>query len=123
MLMTPRKRAHAALLAAALIYSGYNVLLARALASLSPVAFSLCRELAAIPLTYAWAAHLEGGVRLPSTKHERTRLVALGLVLGVYQLCFATGVALTSATTAGRSSTGRNRRCVHVTCPKAWRSH
>ena len=50
MLTTPRKRAHAALLAAALIYSGYNVLLARALASLSPVAFSLCRELAAIPL-------------------------------------------------------------------------
>ena len=101
MLTTPRKRAHAALLAAALIYSGYNVLLARALASLSPVAFSLCRELAAIPLTYAWAAHLEGGVRLPSTKHERVRLLALGLVLGVYQLCFATGVALTSATTAG----------------------
>ena len=101
MLTTPRKRAHAALLTAALIYSGYNVLLAQALASLSPVAFSLCRELAAIPLTYAWAAHLEGGVRLPSTKHERARLVALGLVLGVYQLCFATGVALTSATTAG----------------------
>ena len=101
MLATLRKRAHAALLAAALIYSGYNVLLARALASLSPVAFSLCRELAAIPLTNAWAAHLEGGVRLPATKHERTRLVALGLVLGVYQLCFATGVALTSATTAG----------------------
>ena len=101
MLTTPRKRAHAALLTAALIYSGYNVLLARALAQLSPVAFSLCRELAAIPLTYAWAAHLEGGIRLPTTKHERTRLVALGLVLGVYQLCFATGVALTSATTAG----------------------
>jgi len=101
MLTTPRKRAHAALLAAALIYSGYNVLLARALASLSPVAFSLCRELAAIPLTYAWAAHLEGGVRLPATKHERVRLLALGMVLGVYQLCFATGVALTSATTAG----------------------
>ncbi len=101
MLTTSRKRAHAALLAAALIYSGYNVLLARALAQLSPVAFSLCRELAAIPLTYAWAANLEGGVRLPSTKHERVRLLALGLVLGVYQLCFATGVALTSATTAG----------------------
>ena len=101
MLTTPRRRAHAALLCAALIYSGYNVLLARALAQLSPVAFSLCRELAAIPLTYAWAAHLEGGVRLPATKHERARLVALGLVLGVYQLCFATGVALTSATTAG----------------------
>ena len=101
MLTTPRRRAHAALLVAALIYSGYNVLLARALAQLSPVAFSLCRELAAIPLTYAWAAHLEGGIRLPATKHERARLVALGLVLGVYQLCFATGVALTSATTAG----------------------
>ena len=72
MLTTPRRRAHAALLAAALIYSGYNVLLARALAELSPVAFSLCRELAAIPLTYAWAVHLEGGVRLPTTKHERT---------------------------------------------------
>ncbi len=101
MLTTPRRRAHAALLSAALIYSGYNVLLARALAQLSPVAFSLCRELAAIPLTYAWAAHLEGGVRLPATKHERVRLLALGMVLGVYQLCFATGVALTSATTAG----------------------
>ena len=101
MLTTPRRRAHAALLVAALIYSGYNVLLARALASLSPVAFSLYRELAAIPLTYAWAAHLEGGVRLPTTKHERVRLLALGMVLGVYQLCFATGVALTSATTAG----------------------
>jgi len=101
MLTTPRRRAHAALLVAALIYSGYNVLLAQALAQLSPVAFSLCRELAAIPLTYVWAARLEGSVRLPSTKHERARLVVLGLVLGGYQLCFATGVALTSATTAG----------------------
>lgn len=101
MLTTPRRRAHAALLTAALIYSGYNVLLAQALAHLSPVAFSLCRELAAIPLTYAWAAKVEGPVRLPATPLERTRIMALGLVLGAFQLCFATGVALTSATTAG----------------------
>ena len=48
--------AHGALLFAALIYSGYNVLLARSLKHLSPVTFSLCRELVAIPLLYLWAA-------------------------------------------------------------------
>lgn len=92
--------AHGALLFAALIYSGYNVLLAQSLRHLSPVTFSLCRELVAIPLLYAWAARAEAPVRVPRTRGEWRYMAAFGLVLGLFQLCFATGVSLTSATAA-----------------------
>ena len=66
--------AHGALLFAALIYSGYNVLLARSLKHLSPVTFSLCRELVAIPLLYLWAARaVARRRRRASGTHARTR--------------------------------------------------
>ena len=48
--------AHGALFFAAFIYSGWNVVLSSSLESLSPVTFSLCREICAIPLLYLFAA-------------------------------------------------------------------
>tara|TARA_B110001452_G_scaffold59433_1_gene46230 strand:- start:362 stop:556 length:195 start_codon:yes stop_codon:yes gene_type:complete len=49
-------RAHLALLLCALIYSGWNVVAARCLAVVSPITFSLVRELASIVVLYTWAA-------------------------------------------------------------------
>ncbi|KAJ1454052.1 hypothetical protein M885DRAFT_618549 [Pelagophyceae sp. CCMP2097] len=96
----PIVRAHAALCLAALIYSGYNVVLADSLKSVSPVLFSLVREAAALVVLYFWAAVAEGPLRLPRNRPDAKLFAALGLTLGLFQLCFAVGVRLTDASTA-----------------------
>ncbi|KAK7238682.1 glycosyl transferase [Aureococcus anophagefferens] len=98
--MNKIRLAHVALFFAAGIYSGYNVLLAASLKHLSPVTFSLCRELVAIPLLYAWASRAEAPVRFPATPREWRYMASFGVVLGLFQLCFAVGVAWTSPTAA-----------------------
>ena len=92
--------AHGALFFAAFIYSGWNVVLSSSLESLSPVTFSLCREICAIPLLYLFAAKFEGPLRVPGTAREWRYVVMFGGVLGLFQLCFAVGVKLTSSTAA-----------------------
>lgn len=96
--LTPREwRAHGLLALAALIYSGYNVVLAKTLRTkVSATGFSLCREVLAVPLLYCWAAWQER----PSWPGEFVRFLLLGLLLGSFQLCFAVGVGLTDASTA-----------------------
>ena len=98
--MNKVRLAHVALFFAAGIYSGYNVLLAASLKHVSPVTFSLCRELVAIPLLYAWASRAEAPVRFPATPREWRYMASFGVVLGLFQLCFAVGVAWTSPTAA-----------------------
>lgn len=98
MAVTPSQllRAHLALLLCALIYSGWNVVAARCLAVISPITFSLIRELASIVVLYTWAHCVEGPLSVPSPR-DRLRFVALGAVLAAFQLCFAVGVALAGA--------------------------
>ena len=92
---------HLALLAAATIYSGFNVLIACALAGtvVSPIGFSVIREACALPLLYIWAATQERPFRMPLPAH-RCRFAALGVLLACFQLCFAIGVSLTDSQTA-----------------------
>lgn len=90
-------RAHFMLFVAALIYSGYNVLLAEALETkVSATGLSLFREIVAVPLLYAWAWRAEHPLVVPSER----RFLVLGCILGAFQLCFAVGVSLTDASTA-----------------------
>lgn len=90
---------HFALLCAAAIYSGFNVLAARCLGSgVSPVGFSVIREAAAFPLMYCFAAYAERPLRLPSS--DWLLFAILGALLGGFQLCFAIGISLTDARTA-----------------------
>lgn len=92
--------AHVGLLAAAAIYSGFNLLLARSLSGgVSAVGFSVVREGAAIIILYGWAFCIEGPLRPPPVAH-RWQFVALGAILAAFQLCFAVGVALTDGQTA-----------------------
>ncbi|KAJ8598314.1 hypothetical protein CTAYLR_007540 [Chrysophaeum taylorii] len=91
-------RAHLMLLAAAAIYSGYNVLLADTLSSVSATGLSLFREIVAVPALLAWAWHAEYEKKWPD--NDWRRFVILGTILGAFQLCFAVGVALTDAATA-----------------------
>lgn len=97
--MRPVLRAHAALLLCACIYSGWNITAARCLAVVSPITFSLVRELASIVVLYAWAALVEGPLRMPPPA-DRWRFVLLGFILAAFQLCFAVGVALAGPQTA-----------------------
>lgn len=91
---------HAALLVAAAIYSGFNILAANTLGGgVSPIGFSVLRELCAFPLMYCWAAWRERPLSPPLPMH-RGRFALLGIFLGAFQLCFAAGIALTDATTA-----------------------
>lgn len=91
---------HAALFAAATIYSGFNLLAAQALNhGVSPVGFSVVREAFAFPLMYIWAAVQERPLRCPPRLH-RLQFLILGVTLAAFQLCFAVGVAMTDATTA-----------------------
>lgn len=91
-------RAHMMLFVAALIYSGYNVLLAEALETrkVSATGLSLFREIVAVPLLYAWAWRAERPLLVPTER----RFLVLGCILGGFQLCFAIGVSLTDASTA-----------------------
>ena len=92
--------AHGALVIAAVIYAGFNVVMARCLNSgVSPIAFSLVRETFAIVALYTWAAIAERPLRLPARTH-RARFLLLGVFLAAFQLCFAAGIALTDASTA-----------------------
>ena len=89
-----------ALLGAAAIYSGFNLVLASMLGGgVSALAFSVVREAGAIVLLYTWAAVAEAPLVLPDAAH-RWHFVALGFILAIFQMCFATGVALTDAQTA-----------------------
>ena len=97
--LSPVVQAHAALLACAVIYSGWNIIAARCLAVVSPITFSVVRELASIVVLYAWAAWAEGPLRLPPPG-DRWRFALLGFILAAFQLCFAVGVALAGAQTA-----------------------
>ena len=91
---------HGALLVGGFIYSGYNLLLAACLhGAVSPVGFSVLREVAAVPLLYCWAAVAERPLTRPPPSDCR-RFVALGIILCAFQLCFAIGVALTDGQTA-----------------------
>lgn len=94
--------AHLALLAGAFVFSGYNLVLARCLVSddISPVAFSLARELVSIVVMYTAAAGIERPLRWPSGARDARRFVALGCLLAAFQLCFTAGIALTDAMTA-----------------------
>jgi drug/metabolite transporter (DMT)-like permease len=93
-------KSHAALIIAAAISSGFNVVLSQTLhGGVSPLAFAAVRDAAALILLYAWAVAVEGPLQWPAREH-RTAFLALGLLLGAFQMCFAGGVALTDADTA-----------------------
>ena len=93
-------KSHAALIVAAAISSGFNVVLSQTLhGGVSPLAFAAVRDAAALILLYAWAVAVEGPLQWPAREH-RTAFLALGLLLGAFQMCFAGGVALTDADTA-----------------------
>ena len=92
--------AHGALLMGALIFSGFNVVLSDCLKNgLSPLTFAASREAAALIVMYAWAATVESPLRMPAREHH-LQFMALGVLLGGFQLLFACGVALTDADTA-----------------------
>lgn len=91
-------KAHALLVAAAGIYSGYNVVLAGVLSTkVSVTGLSLMREMVAVPLLYAWAWRAG---QLNCWPNEDIRFLMLGCTLAAFQLCFAIGVSLTDASTA-----------------------
>lgn len=94
--------AHAALLTGALVFSGYNLVISRCLSSneISPLAFSLARELVSIVVMYGAASLLERPLRWPSGSHQLFRFGVLGCLLAAFQLCFTVGIALTDAMTA-----------------------
>ena len=93
-------KSHAALIVAAAISSGFNVVLSQTLhGGVSPLAFAAVRDAAALILLYVWAVAVEGPLQWPAREH-RTAFLALGLLLGAFQMCFAGGVALTDADTA-----------------------
>jgi drug/metabolite transporter (DMT)-like permease len=98
----PNATAHLALLAGAFVFSGYNLVLSRCLVSddISPVAFSLARELVSIVVMYTAAAMIERPLRRPSAARDTRRFVVLGCLLAAFQLCFTAGIALTDAMTA-----------------------
>lgn len=98
-LMARKWRAHGLLVCAAIIYSVYNVALAKTLAStkVSATGLSLFREVVAVPMLYVWAWRAE---RLSGWPAEAGRFLALGCILGAFQLCFVIGVSLTDATSA-----------------------
>lgn len=93
--------AHAALLTAAVIYSGFNLLMSAAFrdAHASPVGLSLVRESACILVLYTWAHAAEGPLLRPSSG-DAALFAALGLTMACFQLCFAMGIALTDGHTA-----------------------
>lgn len=97
--MARKWRAHGLLVCAAMIYSVYNVALAKTLTStkVSATGLSLFREVVAVPLLYIWAWRAE---RLSGWPAEAGRFLALGCILGAFQLCFVIGVSLTDATSA-----------------------
>ena len=92
--------AHGMLAVAALIYSGYNVVLAAGLdtGGVTPTLLSLCREVVATPVLYIYAWSVEG--RTAIDREDLRIFVALAVILGLFQLCFVVGVAMTDATTA-----------------------
>ena len=75
-------RAHGALITAAFIYSGFNLLMAAAFkdAHVSPIGLSVVREVACIPLLYSWAAVAEAPLQRPSFPDAR-RFALLGEML------------------------------------------
>jgi drug/metabolite transporter (DMT)-like permease len=92
--------AHAALLTAALIYSVFNLVAAKALSTANPLTFSVARESLAICVLYGWAAFAEGPLRLPRSRLDCQLFALLGVLLGAFQLCFAVGISLTDGETA-----------------------
>lgn len=97
--------AHAALLGAALIYSGWNVLAERLLRSgASPVVFSFVRDAAAACVLLACSACLErsprAALRAMRWREHGARFGVLGVAMASFQLCFIFGVALSDANTA-----------------------
>ena len=91
---------HGALVFAAAIFSGFNVVLSHCLdGGVSPLTFAAVRETVALVLLYAWAATAEGPLRWPARRH-RGEFLVLGVLLGGFQILFACGVSLTDADTA-----------------------
>ena len=86
---------HIALLIGAAIYSGWNVIAAACLkeAHVNPLAFSVAREVLALPLLYFAASILEYPLVLPTRSTERLLFAALGFLLGAFQVSTRCGKA------------------------------
>eukprot|EP00965_Chrysotila_dentata_P252107 6210489-Pleurochrysis_carterae.AAC.4 len=94
------RAAHLALLLAALIFCGWNIISAQCLDSgVDALAFSAARELFATPILWVWAVLAEGPLQFPR-RIDLLSLVALGLLLAGFQLCFAFGIQMTDAQSA-----------------------
>ena len=99
-------RAHLYLCLAALIHSGYTVVLFSNSSSkkhkIPATLIGFCREFLAVPMLYAYARCAEGPeIRWPKTPKDIRTFLCLGVVTGAYQLCLVIGVGLTgSADTA-----------------------
>eukprot|EP00634_Sargassococcus_sp_CCMP2135_P005020 CAMPEP_0198647446 /NCGR_PEP_ID=MMETSP1467-20131203/2726_1 /TAXON_ID=1462469 /ORGANISM="unid. sp., Strain CCMP2135" /LENGTH=229 /DNA_ID=CAMNT_0044383073 /DNA_START=68 /DNA_END=754 /DNA_ORIENTATION=- len=95
-------RAHVYLVSAALIHSGYTVVLEanfKGNGTLSATLLSLLRDAIACPVLYAYSRTCEGPITLPH-RDDIPTFLGLGILLGGFQLCLTTGVSLTNSDTA-----------------------